>query len=254
MALTQKKAISTKSLPGFPWKGTFKDMEEVREYFDRDKLTCLFCGREYISLHKHLLFSHDVTPEVYKETFGLPWRRGLISRVLKEKQAKTMNRQRKQGILPHAPSAAHIRKLRKSIVNRRPLVAAVREGQRQHALRTHGRTEKWGKKDFDEYLRRIRSGRTMTEVGRDEDMPCREVFDKQLRENPAFRRKFEKIWDRLPFEVQLRGQKTGPRFKNMVVMLRREGKTWPEVAGIMGVKAGTVSNTWHRLKRKRKSA
>jgi hypothetical protein len=244
--MSYRKTITAKPLPGFPWKDKFKTMEEVDEYFDRDKITCLVCGRDYISLHKHLLFTHDMTPETYKESFGLPWRRGLISRLLKEKQGAIMNRQRKDGILPQAPSAAHIRRLRKSIANRRPTVDAVRENCRQHALGLHGRSEKWSDADFEEYLRRVKTGRTLTEVGRDKDMPCREVFDKWLRLNPAFRVKFEKLWDSLPFDLQVRGQRTGKRFKKTVFDLRRQGKTWPEISRIMGVKEGTVRGCWHR--------
>jgi len=243
----QKQTTVLKPLPGFPRTKEFTRMEDVDAYLDGDKLTCLLCGREYISLHKHLILSHNLSADDYKEMFGLPWRRGLIARGLREKQRRIMNKQRKEGILPPAPSKTHIRKLRKSIVNRRPLSEAVRDGRRQHALRTHGRTEKWGKKDFEEYLRRIESGRTLTEVGKDADMPCREVMDKQLRENPALKRKFEKIWDNLPFAVQVRGQKTGPRFKKTVLALRKKGHSWPEIGRIMGVKEGTVRNTWFRL-------
>jgi Fic family protein len=118
----------------------------------------------------------------------------------------------------------------------------------KHALKTHDRTDKWSAKDFEEYLKRIKTGRTITEVGRDEDMPCREVFDEYRRDNPDFAEKFEKIWDKLPFHVQVRGQRTGERFKKQVVKLRLKELRWPEIAQAMGVKESTVRNCWHRLK------
>ena len=61
--------------------------------------------------------------------------------------------------------------------------------------------------------------------------------------------KFEKIWDELPYSVQVRGQKLGKRFKKEVVALRQSGKSWPEIATMLGVKESTPRNTWHRLKK-----
>ena len=183
--------MSRKPLPGYPVKKKFQTMEEVNEYFDQEKLTCLLCGREYISLHAHTNNAHGVSAEQYKARYGIPWKRGLVAKSLKAKQAAIMNEQRAKGILPQQPSKEHIRQL--SIAKKdhaRPVQPAVRESMRQHALKTHGRSEKWGKKDFEEYLRRIKTGRTVTEVGKDKDMPCREVFDKYCRDNPAFDARF----------------------------------------------------------------
>lgn len=234
---------------GYPVKKPFETMEDVNAYFDAEKLTCLICGNEYHSLHVHLRNKHQIAADQYKERYGIPWRRGLISKSHKEKQATIMNEQRAKGILPQAPSSSHIEKLiEASKNNRRPVQQAVRNAQRNHGLATHGRTEKWGAKDFEVYLRRIKSGRTVTEVGKDQDMPCREVFDTYKREHPKFRQRFEKIWDGLPYSVQVRGQKLGQRFKKEMVTLRQSGKSWSEIARILGVKESTPRNTWHRLK------
>lgn len=234
---------------GYPVQKPFETMDEVNAYFAAEKLTCLICGNEYVSLHVHLRNSHGIAADEYKEQYGIPWRRGLIANSLKEKQASIMNEQRAKGILPQAPPSSHIEKLvEASKHNRRPVQKAVRNAQKAHGLSTHGRTEKWGAKDFEEYLTRIKSGRTVTEVGKDKDMPCREVFDAYKRENSKFREKFEKIWDELPYSVQVRGQKLGARFKKEMVVLRQSGKSWPEIARILEVKESTPRNTWHRLK------
>ena len=163
-----------------------------------------------------------------------------------------MNKQRKDGILPRQPSPAHMKKLAKASRNRRPLQKPVRHAMRKHALDTHGRTEKWGAKDFEEYLKRVQSGRTVTEVGKDDDMPCREVFDVYKREHPDFGERFEHIWDNLPYPVQARGLRLGKRLKREVVTLRKAGKSWPEIASLLGVNESTPRNAWHRLKIKGK--
>ena len=136
-----------RALSGYPWKDKFQTLQKIEEYFDQDRLTCLLCGRTYISLHKHLLFTHKVQADDYKETYGIPWVRGLISRTLRKRQAAIMNQQRKEGILPKAPSKEHLKKLTKVCVkNRRPITDAARNHYKAHALRTYGRTEKWGEK------------------------------------------------------------------------------------------------------------
>lgn len=240
-----------KKLPrkGNPVEVSFETMEEVDAYYDAEKLTCLMCGHAYVALHVHLRNSHAMTADEYKEKYGIPWRRGLISKAHKDKQVRIINEQRAKGILPPAPTSAHIRKLIEAArTNRRPLQKPVRKAMSDHALKTHGRTERWGEEDFEEYLLRIQSGRTITEVGRDEDMPCREVFDTYKRENPDFRKKLEAIWDSLPYAVQVRGLRLGQRFKKELAALRQAGKTWPEISKILGVKESTARNAWHRLK------
>ncbi len=239
-------------LQGYPVTRPFETMDEVNAYFASEKLTCLLCGREYLSLHMHLLHGHGVHAEDYKEQYSLPWNRGLIGKALKEKQARIMNKQREDGILPRQPSPAHMKKLAKASRNRRPVQKPVRHAMRKHALDTHGRTEKWGAKDFEEYLRRVQSGRTVTEVGKDGDMPCREVFDAYKREHPDFGERFEHIWDNLPYPVQARGLRLGKRFKREVVTLRKAGKSWPEIASLLDVNESTPRNAWHRLKIKGK--
>lgn len=233
----------------FPWTGEFKTIEEVEDYFGRDKLTCLICGKEYIALHKHLS-KHDISVDDYKERYGIPWRKGLISRTLCEKQAAIMKKQREEGVLPQRPPEDHIKKIQKAARRRRPITKATRDTQQKHGLKMHGRKERWAKKDFEEYLRRIKTGRTITEVGKDKDMPCREVFDTYKRENPDFNEKFKKAWNALPFDVEVRGQKTGKRFKNKVIELRGKNLSWPEIGRVMQVNEGTVRNCWHRLKKK----
>lgn len=43
----------------------------VRRSVGRDYLTCLICGKKQKLLKKHVASAHDLTPEQYRETFGL---------------------------------------------------------------------------------------------------------------------------------------------------------------------------------------
>lgn len=224
-------------------------MEEIDAYLDGDKVTCLVCGKSFVTLSPHINVAHQLTAEAYKQRYDIPWRRGLISRPLRERKAKMMKGYKEAGILPHAPSPEHIANLlRVCVKHRRPITQPARDTSGKRFLALHGKTERWSQKDFEEYLRRIKTGRTIKEVGKDPDMPCREVFDTYLRNNPAFAETFEREWNMLPFEVQVRAQRTGERFKHYIVELRLMGMTWPQIANFMNVKENTVRGCWHRLK------
>ena len=78
------------------------------------------------------------------------------------------------------------------------------------------------------------------------------IFDAYKAGNTEFEKKFWKVWEKVPFHVQVRGQKTSRRLKKEVVRLKSMGLTWPEVARVMEIKEGTARNTWFRLKAKGK--
>lgn len=77
-------------------------------------------------------------------------------------------------------------------------------------------------------------------------MPCPKYFYLLCSQDPDYQRRYEALWDQLPFAVQIRGYKAGPRFKKTVKALRRSGKTWDEISRITGVNKVTVAHAWRR--------
>ena len=73
---------------GFPKKEIFSSHKEIQEYFSGDELTCLLCGNGFDSLPAHLASIHDITADFYKEMFGLPFSRGLVTDQLHDKLSK----------------------------------------------------------------------------------------------------------------------------------------------------------------------
>ena len=68
-------------IPGFAWKGKFTTRSEVDRYFLNDEgIQCLLCGRFLGTLQNHLQLVHGVSNEEYLERYGLPWRKGWVSR------------------------------------------------------------------------------------------------------------------------------------------------------------------------------
>jgi len=65
------------TLPGFPWDGIFRSIDEIEAYFAGDRIQCLLCGRSMKRLGDHVSKIHGTTVDAYQERFGLPWSRGL---------------------------------------------------------------------------------------------------------------------------------------------------------------------------------
>jgi hypothetical protein len=64
---------------GYPVPPRVFSEDEIRAYFEGDRIVCLICGRTYRLLGVHLARAHDMTIEDYRERYGLPFSRGLAS-------------------------------------------------------------------------------------------------------------------------------------------------------------------------------
>ena len=100
---------------------------------------------------------------------------------------------------------------------------------------------KWTKKDYDEYLRRISNGRSPLEVGQDVDMPSHITWDRYRKANYNYNQRYEEIWDKLPFQMQVKHHKTGNRFYKELNQLNQQGLSHSEIAEMFGVRKQTVS-------------
>ena len=236
--------------PGFPWRGKFSKVEELKEYLDHDRLTCLLCGRNYINLGLHISAAHKISMDEYREQFGIPWTYGLAGKTFRARASKNVKDMRKSGKWASAPTKEHLEKLLAAGKTKRAPVAAFRNDSRRKILELHGRSEKWGAQELEEFLRRIASGRTPMEVACDKDMPGRKVFYQYLKNDTKFAKKFRKIWDGLPYEVHVRASKLGRKFQRDVIRLRRLDMTWPEIAATLGVSVHAARTTWHKLKQR----
>jgi predicted transcriptional regulator len=234
----------------YPWDGMFQTKAEIDAYLSGDRITCLLCGKPFLVLASHIKAAHNVSVDEYKQRYGIPWKHGLVCATTHKKYSDLTKQKRATGIMPQQPSQEHITRLHRfPPEQKRPIVPATRHAMSQQALRTNGYTEKWQPSDYDEYLRRLGTGRTILEVGKDPDMPANYLFYKYYHAHPEFCQRFEEVWDSVPFHVQIRGQHTGHRFKETLVMFREVLRyTWPQVADAMEVKESTVRTAYHYLK------
>lgn len=237
-----------KAFPGYPRMDSFLTMDAVKDYFDRDKLVCLLCGREFVKLGSHVPQAHAITADDYKIRFGIPMKYGLGGKSFRAAARRKSRHLRKIGVIP-APSSEAIKRMLRARWKRRPFSRATREQLRERMARTHGRNAPWQRGDYEEFLRRVRSGRTARQVGQDRDMPSKAMFLWYLRRTPDLKREYDELWEDAPFADQVRANKTGERYCRTLVQLRLGGKTWPQVASLMKLRESTVRNMWHKLKR-----
>lgn len=236
---------------GYPKTDFFTTVEEVRAYLDGDKVTCLICGKEYVTLGAHIMSAHEITSDDYRGRFGIPYKYGLASKPFRDQGTRRMKRMRMKGIVPYQPSPETIRKMHKARLNRRPFTAATRKACGEQILGYLGMEKKWQKADYDEFFRRVKSGRTPADVGQDKDMPSRNTFMRYLKSGHALRMECDSLWEEQPFIVQSRANKVGERYRRTLVKLRCSGLTWGEVAKKMEVPESTLSSLWHLMKRRK---
>jgi len=220
-------------LPGYPWEGKFQTKDEVRAYLDHTKVTCLLCGRKYIQLANHIARAHDVCRDDYKERYGIPWSYGLAGKEFREFNRELGKRLSNEGIIPR-PSRESIAKM---------LEASGKVLRRDEEPAWN----KYKPEDYEEYLRRIASCRTVTDVGNDKDMPDRVLFYRYIKANPEFREKFIATLDALPYPFQAQIGKTGKSFQRDVVHLRQQGLTWIEIGQRLGVHKYTVQAAYRKF-------
>jgi predicted transcriptional regulator len=64
----------------------------VPESVRRDRLVCLVCGQPFKSLRRHLRTSHELTPEAYRERFGLVRDYPMVAAASSEERAAIARR------------------------------------------------------------------------------------------------------------------------------------------------------------------
>lgn len=240
-----------KPLRGYPKDEVFTSIKEVHTYLDGEKVACLLCGRQYAALGGHITRIHQMTSDDYRQRYGIPYKYGLASKKFRAHAARRMKQMRKDGVVPYKPTRATMEKMWEARRNRRPITAVTQQQNRDKLRGHHGNRKAWHKPDYEEFYRRVKSGRNPGEVGKDKDMPTRTAFLRYLKRDRALGKKYEALPEILSFPEQIRIRKTGERYRRTLVQLRLGGNTWPQVAEIMRVKESHVRTMWYYLKRRK---
>lgn len=228
-------------MPGFPKTEKFQSLQEVREYLSHPKITCLLCGKQYRALGLHLKSIHDVTPDEYREMYGLPYRRGLTSEPTHTLKSAVGKRLFHDGVLLANVDTEAARQLaqeaakhkRTSYVHRLHTASRNREtAHKRRGLYAFSRSK---------YIALLRAEHTPVEAAQMLETNTSAVR-RERNKNSRFERAFHAAISAQSYATQARGQWLGERFERDCRRLFDAGYSDHEIAEKLGVTAMTCNN------------
>ena len=228
-------------LPGFPWKGKFTTRSEVDRYFSNDDgIQCLLCGRFLGTLQNHLQIVHGISHEEYRERYGLPWRRGLVSRTVSKKHSSSLIKRIKNGTFTTKPdNKAAVKKILAGF--RRPDQPYITGIKSENSKALSKRNLKYNHKDFEKVLSVMRKQKmTLNEACKKYNLPGKGTILRYAELNPEFRKKLLDTYRLLPYAVQVRADMCSSKFYQELEKLDKKNLPATEIGKILGVSAKTV--------------
>jgi hypothetical protein len=235
------------ALPGFPWKGKFEDKKEIDNYFSGDKIQCLLCGKRYQSLSLHLIRVHEISPDQYKEKYGLPWKRGLCGTMTSNKLSKNMIGRLKKGFRPPI-EAAQRNSLNAKRRQDQPFLKKIKIENLECLNEVH---RKYSDEDYQKVLRKmLRETKGLYEVCKDAEMPGIGMVHKYAKRNIDFRKALDRTYEKLPYSIQAgAGRLPEEQFRKDLVKLRQSGFSVAEMSRHLGVSKSMIQNRLNNMNR-----
>lgn len=149
---------------GFPVDRPFQTRDEIDTYLSGDRVVCLRCGHAYRILETHLRGVHEITGDDYREIYALPFERGLCASDFSAQRIDHGKRLYEENVERQAGALAKAREAQKT---------AGGNPQRHKPTFWKGERTKYTRAHYEEFARRVMSGRSGNSVQRDEDMPTK---------------------------------------------------------------------------------
>lgn len=240
-----RRAARRHALPGYPVEPRKFSLEEINSYLRDDRIVCLRCGKSYKSLATHINRIHGLTGDEYRDMYGLPWGRGLITPETRQNHSKSTISRIEAGWQPRGDLHLMMQAIKKHGHRNQPF---RREQNLKNIANLLPNGSPYPEDIFDQMLLRISEGRTVKQVCQDHDMPKRTWLQTHFKENPDDRDRLMVLLDTMPFDFQARNQMGfGPRFWSELEKFRRQGLSDHEIAKQTGLAAMTIN----RQRRKR---
>ena len=228
-------------IPGFPWKGKFTTRSEVVKYFSNDEgIQCLLCGRFLGTLNNHLQIVHGLSHEEYRERYGLPWRRGLVSQKLSRQLSTSLTKRIKNGSFKPKPDhKAAVNKILAGFRRKdQPYITGIKS---ENSRILSKQNIKYRQKDFDNVLSVMRKQKiTLNEACNKFNLPGKGTVLRYAELNPKFRKKLIDTYHGLPYAVQARADMFSPQFYRELEKLKKKGLPATEIGKALGVSHKTV--------------
>lgn len=229
------------TLPGFPWQGQFTTKSEIDEYFSNpDGIQCLLCGRIYKSLNGHLQIIHGTSHEEYRARYGLPWRRGLVSKNVSKQISEALTKRIRNGTFkPNADNKIAVKRILEG--GRRKDQPFITNIKAEKAKGLSKKNIRWSRKDYEKVLTvMIEQKIALREACMDKSLPPTPTVLRYAESHPGFRKKLMDTYDALPYEVQARADMFSPQFYKDLKRLRDKGLSSKEIGKRLGVSYKTV--------------
>jgi len=230
------------TLPGFPWQGKFTTKKDIEQYFSNpDGIQCLLCGRIHKALGKHLLMVHGVSHEEYRDRYGLPWRRGLVSRELSNRLSDNITKRIRDGsFIPKPDNEAAVKALRTGGRRKDQPFVTGRKSEMTKGLSQ--KNVKYSHKDYENVLSVMLDRKVaLREACMDNDLPAESRVLDYAAKNPGFRKELIDTYYALPYAVQARADMFSPQFYEELGRLKKQGLTYLEIGERLGISNVTVS-------------
>ena len=239
----KRAAAARVVMAGYPIKTKFAEPEDVSDYLNADRITCLRCGKAYKALTGHLRV-HGWTAEKYKEFYGLPQKKGLVSSGTRALHRRETLKSIERGVLVLI-DADKGQIWRREIRGRRnssyPYLRSGRarnlakSGKKDPAQVASGKFLTWREQDYKRVLDRMKAGdKTLAEACAADDLPTVCAVHVYARKHAKFQRALDTAHEELSFAAQLRGYRLGQRLRREGAALRLAGLTCKQIARRLG--------------------
>jgi len=226
-----------KVVAGYPWEEAFTVKDEIDQYLGGEMIICLLCGKPFKKLGCHLLKIHAVSGDVYREKYGLPWRTGLACLPIRERDAAATRERMNIEAMRDWAAKGRAKQLERPPRHRHKCPAIIKESTER--ILGVDRQRLYEEDVFNEFIARIRTGRSPKSVSSDADMPMRTSVHHRCAQNSAFAAAYRDAVDALPFSVQAQCEMLGPRFELELRRLFDQGYSDHQAAKALGVTAMT---------------
>lgn len=169
--------------PGYPKKFVFESREAVDAYLSGDVIDCLICGNHFRSLEPHLSRSHDISADEYREKYGLPYRRGLCCDGFSKARSERAKRTFEENVDRQMSALAKAKAVQQKLGN----------PQRCKPVFWKKERTRFGPEHYEEFIKRVVSGRSVSDVSNDPDVPHSTHVYLYMKKNKGFAERYRAI-------------------------------------------------------------
>ena len=165
----------------------FKTKGEIDEYLSHGKIICLECKREFNQLGNHLIQTHFMGVDEYRDKYGLPYSRGLVGTITRDKISNGAVTRIEEG-RAEVFDSKKLHEARKLKKNREGKTARIKQPFHDDLRdRMHIGNTKFkrfvGIEDIKLLRKRMLLGRSIHDICNDKDMPSRSSILRFIKRN-----------------------------------------------------------------------